>query len=48
MKILGWALEAELMARLDQVSQPELPYWFYRDRSAMTMPEAEESDRERR
>jgi len=44
------------MARLDQVSQPKLPYWLYRDRSAMTMPEsqqqnlpgAEEGDRERR
>jgi len=56
MKILGWALEAELTARLDQVRQPELPYWLYRDRSSRTMlesqqqnlPEAEEYDHERR
>jgi hypothetical protein len=36
------------MARLDQVSQPKLPYWLYRDRSAMNLPETEEGDRERR
>jgi len=44
MKILDWALEADLMARLDQVSQPELPYWLYRDRSAITMPESQQQN----
>jgi len=35
-------------ATLTKVSWRELLYWLYRDRSMMTMPEAEEGDRERR